>query len=92
MPKMNIKRGESVKITFVCPAGILKESDRRIVRRIRDASGWKANRSRLLQALLNLAASNAVALKAAEVVDQMSFERALGDAIAKGSRAKAKRR
>lgn len=91
MPKMNTKRGEFVSTSFTCPRGVLKDSEHRIVRRVRRVSGWKANRSRLLQALLSLAAANAVALNADEVVDQKSFEKALLDAISKGGRVQIRR-
>lgn len=92
MPKvLNKKRGEFVSRSFVCPAGILRDCEVDIVRRVRVATGWKANRSRLLQALLDLAARSAGSFDADEVCDQASFVEALRKSICSGN-AKAARR
>jgi len=85
MPKLHQRRGEFVSRSFVCPAGILSDCEKDIVKRVRRASGWKANRSRLLQALLNLAAASTNALEATDVVDQGTFEEALRNAICKSA-------
>lgn len=92
MPIKKLKRGEVVATSFTCPAGVLQECERRIVHRVRDASGWKVNRSRLVQALLSVAADNAAAFNAEDVVDQRSFEKALRNAISKGGRVQIRRR
>lgn len=86
MPKMRLKRGEYISRSFVCPAGILDDCEERIISRVRRASGWKANRSRLLQALLQIAGSSTKSFDAGNVIDQASFEEALRDAICDATR------
>lgn len=81
MPKMDPKRGEYIARSFVCPAGILEDCEESFVLRTRAKTGWKANRSRLIQALMNIAGSSAGKFDPRCVVDQNSFEKALRQAI-----------
>jgi hypothetical protein len=72
------KRGVSKSRVFVCPAGLLSDVDTKVVARVREMSGYKANRSRLIQALFELALDSVGRLNAEEVIDVASLAREFG--------------
>jgi hypothetical protein len=79
-------RGVNVTRTFVCSSGVLKDLDRLVVEPIRAASGFKANRSRVIQACLEIVCASAREIEMNAVIDKSTLVRQIRRAIVRSAR------
>lgn len=73
--------GVSVTTTFTAEAGLLEQIEQDVVRPVRTASGYKCNRSRVLQAMLMIVAEVAPALNVKNIRNHTSLTDELRRAI-----------
>lgn len=71
------KSGAVTKVMLSCPEMLLEKAEKEIINEVREKTGYKLTRSKIIQALLEIAIEHRKNLNFNEVCDQTSLRREL---------------